>query len=69
MVRVLRLRHWTHVKSTSQQLLLQARVDDEAMDEVDQAEAEAGVMDAMEGVVWAKHRMTSVQITLLDSHI
>ena len=66
MVGVLRLRHWAQMMSTPQQLLLRARVDEGAMDEMDQAGTGTGTGHAVEeGVTWDKHPMTSVQTTLL----
>ena len=66
MVRELRLRHWAQMKSTPQQLLLRARVDEGAVDEVDQAgTGNAGAED----VAWDKPPMTSVQMTLLESDV
>ena len=68
MVRVLRLRYWAQMKSTPQQLFLQARVNEGAVDKVDQACTRTG--DAgTEGVAWDKRPMTSVQMTLLESDV
>ena len=67
-VRVVRLRRWAQMKNTHKQLFLRARVDEGDVDEVDQAEAEATDAGA-EGVVWDKHPMTSVQMTLFESNV